>query len=93
MRDTRVLMGLLNVTEVKDERARLDSFFGNESVGEGDSSSLSRSASTLGKGSAPPRPSKLGRTNLGRVLVISNMASLSFIFVLIVFVFLDEPNR
>ena len=92
MRDTRVLMGL-NVMEVKDERARLDSFFSNESVGEGDSSSLSRSPSTLGKGSAPPRPSKLGRTNLGRALVISKMTTLFLIFVLIVFVFSDEPNR
>ena len=54
----------LNVMDLKDEQARLDSFYGNEAIAEGESKSSSP------KTSAPPRPSRqLGRVSSGRTVV------------------------
>ena len=61
-RDTRVLG--LNVEDFRDERTRLDSFFGNAATVEGESNPSSP------KTSAPPRPSRqLGRMNSGGTVV------------------------
>lgn len=66
-RDTRILMGL-NVVDVKEERARLDSFFSNEAVAAKEAAANNAASPT--KASAPPRPSRqLGRTYSGRALV------------------------
>jgi len=65
-RDTRILMGL-NVVDLKDERARLDSFFSNEAVA---AKEAAANPSTPMKASAPPRPSRQpGRMNSLRTTV------------------------
>jgi hypothetical protein len=77
-RDTRILG--LNVTDVKDERARLDSFFSNAAIPEGESNPSSP------KVSAPPRPSRqLGRISLGRTAVCFLIKKVSTVFLLIIF--------
>ncbi|KAF8165856.1 hypothetical protein B0H34DRAFT_794189 [Crassisporium funariophilum] len=75
-RDTRILMGL-NVTDGRDERARLDSFFSNEAVASKEAA-YSSPPTTPRRGSAPPRPSREMRrsssvrtaTNAGEELLI-----------------------
>ena len=69
-RDTRVLG--LNATDVKDERAGLDSFSSNAATVEGENNLSSP------KAPAPPRPSRPGRMSLGRTVVCFLTKSLLF---------------
>lgn len=56
-RDARVLMGLPSNNDTKEERARLDSFFTNETVDPGEEEMLVQTPRTA-KSFAPPRPSR-----------------------------------
>ena len=71
-RDTRILG--LNVTDVNDERTRLDSFYSNAAVANRESNPPS----------APPRPSRqLGRLSTGRTVVclLTEIAALKKILI------------
>jgi hypothetical protein len=72
-RDTLILG--LNAADVKDGRARMDSFSSKAAIVEGESNPSSP------KGSAPPRPSRqLGRMNSVRSMVCSLIEEVSIIF-------------
>ena len=72
-RDTRILG--LELIDVNDERAQLDSFMNNAAMVEGDNILSSPSP----RASAPPRPSRQwGRMNSGRTAVRILIISLLF---------------